>query len=265
MYETRVDICASLNSLQTECWFGVHAIKIKSKVKLVLSDKCNYFATFFYAFKLEISCIKHCNIKTCASLVLLIMTIHLSLRKLIRSHYDDGKSGLEIYQAFNKTVSKSTINLWLRILKSKNTIEAVKPTGRPRSVRTKKLIRIVKKKVKNRKNPKLVRFIAREVDCTQTTIRRVIHNDLSFRTYSRVKVQALTNSHIQQRMRFGGWIRRNLPREDCKQIRFSDEKIVNGDSQVNSKNDVIDAENRYEANINRRVIPTKVNLSQVMI
>ncbi len=46
---------------------------------------------------------------------------------------------------------------------------------------------------------------------------------------------------------------------------FSGEKIVNGDGQVNLKNDVIDAENRYEANINGGVIPTKVNPCQVMI
>ncbi len=93
----------------------------------------------------------------------------------------------------------------------------------------------------------------------------MLHDDLPFRIYSRVKIQALTNNHIQKRMRFGGWIWRNLPREDCKKNMFSDEKIVNRDGPVNSKNDVIYVENRDEANINRGVISTKANPCQVMI
>ena len=71
------------------------------------------------------------------------MTLNESIRKLIKSHYDDGKNGSQIYQALNKTVKKRTIYNWLRIFDKRKTILAKTSPGRSRSVRTNKLIKIV--------------------------------------------------------------------------------------------------------------------------
>ena len=76
------------------------------------------------------------------------MTLDTSLRKLIKSHYDRGKSGAQIDEILNRTVKKRTIYNFINIIKTKNSIKAKKPSGIPRSVRTKVFVNMVKRNVR---------------------------------------------------------------------------------------------------------------------
>ena len=91
------------------------------------------------------------------------MRLDTSLRKLIKSHYDSGKSGAQIYKILNRTVKKRTIYNCINIIKTRNSIKAKKPSGIPRSVRTKAFINMVKRNVRINKRKKSARLIANEM------------------------------------------------------------------------------------------------------
>ena len=124
--------------------------------------------------------------------------------------------------------------------------------GRPKSVRTNKLIKIVKKN--QEENPydflerKSVRFLARKNDCDKKTIYNIIHNDLGLKSYRRIRCQALTDAHRLKRRQFCTWVRKNISKDQLQKIMFSDEKMFNEDGQINYKNEIIYAESREEAN-----------------
>jgi transposase len=67
------------------------------------------------------------------------MTLKLEIRKLIKSHFQSGKTPREIYKMLNKTVPIWTIYRWIKRL-SNGVIKADISTGRPRTIRTKTFI-----------------------------------------------------------------------------------------------------------------------------
>jgi len=176
------------------------------------------------------------------------MTLNVSIRNLIKSHYDDGKSAAEIYQALNKTVKKRTIYNWLRCIDRTNSISAKTSTGRPRTKRTKKLISIVAKNRKAGPRRKSANKLAKENGCSRTTIHKILYDDLGVKPYKRIRCQALTEKQKLKRKQFCCWIRKNVSGDLLEKIMFSDEKIFDEDGQINYKNDIIYAESREEAN-----------------
>ena len=193
------------------------------------------------------------------------MTLDLSIRKLIKSHYDNGKSAKEIYDFLEKSVSKSTIYRWLRHFDITNSVEAIKQPGRPRSIRTKQFIKKVQKNVQLNKKKKSARLIARENNCSDFTVRKIIKEDLKLKPYRKIKVPALTERQILARKSRANWIRKNFTVAQCKKIGFSDEKIFDGDGQINAKNDIIYAKNREDANNNGGTIPKHKYPYKVMV
>lgn len=175
------------------------------------------------------------------------MVIEKSVRKLIKSHYDDGKSAEEINSALNGSIKKRTIYNWIKRIKQTNAVEAKKQRGRPRSVTTKTLVDKVKRNSKLNVVKKSARQLGRENSCDPKTIRNIIHNRLGLKTYRRRKCQPLNSSAREKRKSFGGWIRKNPGVDFLKRIMFSDEKMFDGDGQMNPKNDVIYAQSRNEA------------------
>jgi transposase len=192
------------------------------------------------------------------------MTLNKSIRNLIKSHYDGGKTAKEIYDCLNKTVSKRTIYNWINRVVKRKSIEAKKPSGRPRTVRTKKLIQKVKRNFNN-KLKKSARQLALENNCDRKTIANIIHDDLSLKTYKRIRCQTLTDVHKQKRKKFACWIRKHSKDEFFKKIMFSDEKIFDGDGQINLKNDVIYAKSRADADKNGGIFEKQKYPLKVMV
>lgn len=193
------------------------------------------------------------------------MALDLAIRKLIKSYVSSGKTGAQIYEALNKTVKKRTIYNWINRINNFKTIIAKKQPGRPRNVRTKKFIAKIKNQILNNKKKKSARLIAKENGCDPKTVRLAIRNDLSLKPYKRIKVPALTHDHITQRKKFATWIRNNFNHEKCRKIMFSDEKVFDGDGQLNPKNDIIYAASREEANVNGGMKPKHKYPYKVMV
>lgn len=191
------------------------------------------------------------------------MAFDQSLRNLVKSHFESGKQAPEIYKFLNKTVPIRTIQRWIEILRRKKPLRPNQRKKRPRPVRTKMLVQKVKRNVLTNKKRKAPSQLAAEGGCSVSTIRRTIKDDLGLTAYRRIKVPALTSDQIKRRLQFSRWIRKEFDHERCKSICFSDEKMFDGDGQLNSQNDVIYAESREQANKNgglvgRHQYPLKV-------
>ena len=185
------------------------------------------------------------------------MTTDKSLRKVILSQLKKGKTAKYICESLNKTVKLRTVYNWIKIIKEKNTIEAEKSPGRPRNIRTKQFVKSVKRIVKKNKKKKSARALAKEMNCSPQTILNAIHDDIGCKTYRKYIVQQLTPAQNIKRKQFCCWIRKNISFDMVEKIMFSDEKIFDGDGQFNSKNDVVYAETRTEADLNGRQFTKK--------
>ena len=192
------------------------------------------------------------------------MTLNISIRKLIKSYIDSGLTAPEIYYKLNKTVSRATIYRWYTKI-TRGVISAKTPPGRPRTVRTKQFIAKIKRKVCFNKKRKSANKIAKEEGCSKTTVRRVIHEDLSLKKYIKTRVPALTTNQIQKRKFFSQWIRKNFNHESCRSIMFSDEKWFDQDGQYNRQNDCVYAESREAANENYGTRPVHKFPFKVMV
>ena len=178
------------------------------------------------------------------------MTIDIEMRKLIKRHYEAGKNVNFIYQSLSGTVSKRTIYRWIRTMKQTNTIEARTSPGRPRSVRTKPFIAKVKRNVNGNKKNKSAREMASQFGCSRGIISKVIHEDLGLKTYKKQNIPKTSSSHIERRKTCTGWLRKKFDEVTQQKILFSDEKVFDGDGQINLHNDVVYAESRKAANMN---------------
>jgi transposase len=171
------------------------------------------------------------------------MTLNQSIRKLIKSWLEEGYKASKIYSLLKYQTSKATVYRWVdRILKSG--ISAKTSPGRPRSVRTKSFTAKVKRNLLTNKKHKSARRIARDEGCSPRTICRIIQDDLHLKAYKKIRVPALTASHVKKRNAFSHWIRNRFTKLSCRKILFSDEKVFDQDGQYNRQNDRVYAESR---------------------
>jgi len=184
------------------------------------------------------------------------------LQELVLSKYENGDGPTKIFQHLNGVISLPTIERWCKSIRDTGTIKLSKSAGRPRTIRTKASVRKVKHRLESRK---LVssRKLARELGISQTSVLRILKNDLELRAYKMQKEPMLTDGHKEKRIQFANWVRRTFRKEDTMKILFSDEKMFDIDGVYNSQNDRIWAVNRSEADIKggirqKRKFPQKV-------
>ena len=165
----------------------------------------------------------------------------------------------------NKQVPKSTICRLINVINKRNSLNPIKQKGRPRSVRTKQFIYKIKRNLKINKKKKSAELLAKENGCSGRTVRRIIHDDLALKTYKKIKVPALSNIQQKKRKTCATWFRKNFTHELCRKIMFSDEKLFDGDGQLNPHNDIVYAESREDANNNGGLMPKHKYPYKVMI
>ena len=93
-----------------------------------------------------------------------------------------------------------------------------------------------------------MRKIAIENNCGRTDIRKIIYGKLALKKHHRTKVQDLALVQKARRKTSSGWFRENFNSKTWQKIMFSNQKIFDGDGQLNRKNDVIYAKSRKQAN-----------------
>jgi hypothetical protein len=78
---------------------------------------------------------------------------------------------------------------------------------------------------------------------SQSSVQRIVKNDLELRAYTMHKEPLLTDEHKEKTMKFANWIRTNFRKENTMNILFSDQKMFEIDGVYNSQNDRIWAVN----------------------
>ena len=97
-------------------------------------------------------------------------------------------------------------------------------------------------KAKNRlKRKKKVssRILAHELSISQTSVRRILKDDLQYHAYKVRVVPLLKDEHKAKRKRFSNWMRTYFKKETTMKILFFDEKMFDIDGVYNLQNDRI--------------------------
>ena len=96
--------------------------------------------------------------------------------------HQEGLNGNEIYKHLRGTVSRATIYCWIKSINGCGIIDLISPVGRPRVIRTISLIQKVKQRL-SRKKRVSTRILAKEMNVSRTTMRRVLKGDLALKPY----------------------------------------------------------------------------------
>lgn len=184
------------------------------------------------------------------------------IQNLVFSKFQKREQPKKIFDDLNGTVELRTIERWCKLFRETGSVDLKRPPGRPRTIRTKATIQKVKRKM-NRKIPLSAAKLAVEMNLSETTVRRVLKEDLNLKPYKMTVQPSLTDQHKESRKRFANWIRTNFRKKDTMKILFSDEKMFDIDGVYNSQNEKIWAANRAEADAKggikrKRKYPQKV-------
>lgn len=169
------------------------------------------------------------------------------LQKVVFSKFQNGDRPTKIFKDLSGVLSLETVKRWCKMIKETGAIELSSPPGRPRIIRTPGTIQKVKNRLKRKKRVS-ARRLSKELDISQTTIRRILRNDLGCHPYKKIIEPNLTDAHKAERKRFANWVRTNFRKDQTMKILFSDEKMFDIDGVYNSQNDRIWAPNRAAAN-----------------
>lgn len=134
-------------------------------------------------------------------------------------------------------ISRCAVYKIKKKLKDTGTASRKPGSGRAQSVRTKKLIDKVKRRIKT--NPvRSMRKMARELDVSRSSMQRLIKNDLNMKSRARVKVPLLTEAQQESRFSRSKVLLNNVKHAAAgRAILFSDEKIFTVNAILNRRND----------------------------
>ncbi len=183
-------------------------------------------------------------------------------QKLVLSKYEIDDGPTKIFRDLNGAISLPTIERWCKSIRDTGSINLSSSSGRPRTIRTKAAIRKVKNRCERGKRVSS-RKLARDLNISRTSVRRILKDDLGLRTYKILNEPSPTEEHKEKRVQFANWIRTNFRKEDTMKILFPDEKMFDIDGVYNSQNDRIWAVNPADADIRggvrqKRKFPQKV-------
>jgi len=173
-----------------------------------------------------------------------------SIQRIALRLHEQGLSCRQISNQLTGEASKTTINDWIKRYHNSGKIGLKRPPGAKRTKRTKKLIQRVKKGILQKKTKKSARQLAKSLNVSRTTIRRVIKDDLGLKSYVKRVAPKLTDAQKKKRFSFCTWARKNVTKKLARNVLFSDEKKFDLNGAYNKQNDRIYASSRQEADEN---------------
>ena len=147
------------------------------------------------------------------------------VRKIVLSKYENGDNPAKIFRDLNGAVSHITIKRWFKLISETGSIELSTSPGRPRTVRSTTAIRKVKNRLKQKK-PVLARKLARDLQMSDRSMRRILKDDLHLRPYKIIIEPLLTDGHKAKRLAFANWVRHTFRKEDTLRIPVFGRKTV---------------------------------------
>ncbi|QQP48832.1 Transposase, partial [Caligus rogercresseyi] len=160
-------------------------------------------------------------------------------REAIVKLYQKGHSCRVIVEALKPMkVSKSNISYTIQRFKETNSFADRPKSGRPRSVRTKKLVEATRIKI-HRNNKRSIRKMALEVGVNREVMRKIVREDLGVKPYHLQKRQLLSDATVDKRLERSRVLRNWLKSRTRISIIWTDEKVFTLQAAFNSQNDRI--------------------------
>ena len=149
--------------------------------------------------------------------------------KAIKASYPDKPWNLNTLQSICR-----------RIDRTGSAVKRKAGSGRPRSVRTADNIMKVSELICSQEDrpgtSKSTRQIARELNISRGSVRRIAKTDLNLSSYKRVSVQVLNDATKIKRLIRSKTLYRRLTTRKLKRVFFTDEKFFYVDPPINSQN-----------------------------
>ena len=193
------------------------------------------------------------------------MSKHKCLQDIAISHFKDGKKAPTIAKLLANKVSRSTVSRWNKDYQNPKRVSQKPSVGRPRIVRTKRLVHFVKKRLESASNRKSSRNMAKDFNVSHFTVLKVLHDDLAFKPWRKIRVPKLSENHIAQRLSCSRWMRKKVKKETTTKMMWVDEKIFTRNGYFNPQNDIIWAKDRESANQHGGLLEKEKYPESVMI
>lgn len=149
-------------------------------------------------------------------------------------------------------------------LQETGSVENRYQSGRPRTARTKRMVRIVKARI-SRNPQRSTRKLGRDLQISKSSIHRILRDDCQFKAYHKRKVHGLTSKQKDaRRLRCKALLAR-FDDKSVENIIFSDEKLFVVQQSHNSKNDIVYALSIDDIPENIRTVQRFQNTSSVMV
>lgn len=187
----------------------------------------------------------------------------MSKREAIIQLHCAGRTNSEIIKLLK--VAKSTVYHVVNRFKELGTSEDRPRSGRPRTARTKKVIKAVRERV--RRNPKRsARQMAKDMNVSVTSMRTIVKNDLQLSPYKMRKRQYLTPAQKHKRLERAKLLLGELKAGTAeREIVFSDEKLFTIEATVNNQNDRVYAKSSADIDDSVRIVFRRQKPSSLMV
>jgi transposase len=157
-------------------------------------------------------------------------------RQIVKAYFESGKSRGDIFKEVKFLgIKRDFVYRTVKRLTETGSVDDKPRTGRPRTVRTKRLVKVVRERI--RRNCQLSgREIAKGLKVNRESIRQVIKDDLHFKPYRKRKVHGLSaNQRVAREVRSKRLLRRHAA-QTVANIVFSDEKLFVVEESFNPQN-----------------------------
>jgi len=186
-------------------------------------------------------------------------------RSAIIELHSKGKSCRQIAECLKHLkVSKSMVAYTIKKFRETQTVSDRPRAGRPRSVRTKKLIKITKTKIA-RNNKRSINKMASEASVSRRTMQRIVREDLGLKAYKLQKRQLLSEATKAKRLARCKWLLQWIRQNQTASILWTDEKLFTVEAVHNHQNDRILSRDIGKVPVNEKTVFRRQKPASVMV
>ena len=127
------------------------------------------------------------------------------LQTAVKHKFENGDGPEKIFRDLDGVVSKRTIHLWIKMIKGTDSINLLKPPGRPRTIWTKANMQKAKLRLAQKKRASTRELVA-EMCISRTSTRRILRKDLGYFPYKKIKQPKLTDLQKKKSVQFTNWV-----------------------------------------------------------
>lgn len=183
-------------------------------------------------------------------------------REAIIALHRAGKSDSVISKTLS--IARSTVWKCVKRFNERGDLTDRPRSGRPRSQRTKQLIKCAREKI--RRNPKRsIRLLAKTANVSPRTMRRVVKEDLKMSSFTLQKRQTLSEAVKKKRLERSKALLRELKSGTAGEIVWSDEKIFTVEMAHNRRNDRIIGKSAKDIPYNQKTVHRTMKPASVMV